>query len=70
MLEEAPGELAAVSADSAFLAVGVSGPRLLGPGPFSCLNHPITWRDCMKRGHWVVVRYSSRYEKALPNRPL
>jgi len=27
-----------------------------------------TLRDCMKKGRRVVVRYSSRYEKALPNR--
>jgi PAS domain S-box-containing protein len=27
-------------------------------------------RDCMKRGRWVVIRYSSTYEETLPNRPL
>jgi hypothetical protein len=27
-------------------------------------------RDCMKKGRGVVFRYSSRYEKALPNRSL
>ena len=27
------------------------------------------FRDCMKSGPRVVIRYSSRYEKALPNRP-
>ena len=32
------------------------------------LIHSSASRDCMKRGRWVVVRYSSRYEKTLPNR--
>ncbi len=30
------------------------------------LIHRSAQRDCMKKGHRVVVRYSSRYEKALP----
>jgi hypothetical protein len=28
------------------------------------------FRDCMKKGRRVVIRYSSRYEKALPNRSI
>jgi hypothetical protein len=27
------------------------------------------WRDCMKKGRRMVFRYSSRYEKTLPDRP-
>ena len=27
------------------------------------------WRDCMKSGSRVVIRYSSRYEKTLPDGP-
>src|SRR5829696_1897327 len=30
--------------------------------------HPSAWRDCLKRGLWVVVWYSSMHEKPLPNR--
>jgi hypothetical protein len=29
-----------------------------------------TFRDCPKRVRWVVIRYSSTYEKEIPNRPL
>ncbi len=35
-------------------------------GPCS-LIHRSAQRDCMKKGCRVVVRYSSRYEKTLPN---
>src|SRR5829696_8194944 len=34
------------------------------------LIHPTSGRDCMKKGCRRVVRYSSRYEKTLPNRSL
>src|SRR5215216_5300879 len=36
----------------------------------STLIHLSAWRDCMKSGPRIVFRYSSRYEKALPNRSL
>ena len=32
--------------------------------------HRIADRDCLKRGCWVVIKYSSMHENALPNRPL
>jgi len=28
------------------------------------------WRDCIKKGGWALLRYSSMHEKALPNRSL
>src|SRR5215208_4688967 len=35
----------------------------------SRLCRPSFFRDCMKKGRRVVFRYSSRYEKTLPNGP-
>jgi hypothetical protein len=46
-----------------FLTHGTSGSS-----PFGISKQFL--RDCMKKGYRVVVRYSSRYEKALPNRSL
>src|SRR5215207_6831526 len=34
------------------------------------LIHPSAWRDCMKKGRRVLVRYSSTHEKTLPNRSI
>jgi hypothetical protein len=54
-----------VEGNSANFAFHVLGDRT-GAKPcfanFSC-------RDCMKKGRRVVMRYSSRYEKTLPNGP-
>ncbi len=51
--------------------------EIVAPGPQGDAMDFVTanfreffFRDRPKRVCWVVIRYSSMYEKALPNRPL
>ena len=46
------------------------GPRALEQGAAGPDFREFTFRDCMKKGRRVVIRYSSRYEKAFPNRSI
>jgi hypothetical protein len=50
------------------LLATLSGLGLLVLALANALIHPTSERGCMKSGPGVVIRYSSRYEKALPNR--
>jgi hypothetical protein len=46
----------------------MSEPELLTvPAFLHALVRPSAWGNCPKRGCWVVVRYSSTHEKAMPN---
>ena len=52
------------------LSTGPSPYAFAGPAELATVNfREFYLRDCMKKGRRVVVRYSSRYEKTLPNGP-